>query len=233
MDISWLMLHAHQVKESSLRKRKREAKRAKSFESGSSKSRLDVQDKPKFEKRFSNQVPSYFTKNFNDRGSNPKPQKGRNVDPPKERPTCGSVSGHMVNDFPNVKSQCKGNGRTQPSGPSFKSPKRNRFYAFKARGEHKNSPSVVMGMLQAFPINACVVLDPGATLCFVTSLVARKFDVIPDVLIEPFPVCTLMGDSVVAKRVYRKCPVMLPNRVTLADLVENDMFDFDIILGLD
>ena len=42
-----------------------------------------------------------------------------------------------------------------------------------------------------------------------------------------------MGDSVVAKRVYRKCPVMLPNRVALADLVELDIFDFNMILCLD
>ena len=60
-----------------------EAKKVKSFESGSSKSRIDVQDKPKFKKRFLNQVPSNFSKNRNDRGSNPKPQKGKNVNPQK------------------------------------------------------------------------------------------------------------------------------------------------------
>ena len=88
MDLSRLMIHAQQIEEIRLRKRNRESKREKSFESGSSKSRLDVQDKPKFKKRFSNQVPFNFSKNCNNRGSNPKPQKGRNVDPPKERPTC-------------------------------------------------------------------------------------------------------------------------------------------------
>ena len=38
--------------------------------------------------------------------------------------------------------------------------------------------------------------------------------------------------TVVAKRVYRKCPIMLPKRDTLANLVELDMFYFDIILGI-
>ena len=42
-----------------------------------------------------------------------------------------------------------------------------------------------------------------------------------------------MGDSVVVKIVYRKCIVMLPNKVTLFDLVEVDIFYFDIILGID
>ena len=77
------------------------------------------------------------------------------------------------------------------------------------------------------------LFDIGATLSFVTPFVARKFNVLPDVLIEPFSVYTPMGDFVVAKRVYRKCHVMLPNRVNLADSVELDMFDLDIILGMD
>ena len=54
MDLSWLMVHAQQVEESPLRKTNREAKRSKSFESGSSMSRLNVQDKPKYKKWFSN-----------------------------------------------------------------------------------------------------------------------------------------------------------------------------------
>ena len=47
----------------------REAKKTRSFQSSSFKSRLDMQDKPKFKKRFSNQVPSNFSKNQNDKGS--------------------------------------------------------------------------------------------------------------------------------------------------------------------
>ena len=88
-------------------------------------------------------------------------------------------------------------------------------------------------MLQVFSVNFYAFLDPGATLSFLTPLVAKKFDVLPDVPIGPFSVCTPMGYSVFAKRVYRKCHVILPNRVTLADLVELDMFDFDIIFGMD
>ena len=42
-------------------------------------------------------------------------------------------------------------------------------------------------------------------------------------------VFTPVGDSVVAKRVYRNCPIMLPNRVTHVELVELDMVDFDVI----
>ena len=110
IDISRLMVHAQHVEESRLRKRNREAKRAKSFESGSSKSRLDVQDKPKF-KKFLNKVPSNFFKNCNDRGSNTKPQKGRNVDPLRERPTCGKCRKKHVSECLVGTNSCYGYGK--------------------------------------------------------------------------------------------------------------------------
>ena len=46
-------------------------------------------------------------------------------------------------------------------------------------------------------------------------------------------VSTPVGESVVAKRVYINCPMMLPNRVSYVNIVELDIFDFDVILGID
>ena len=62
MDISHLMVHAQQVEETRLKRKNREFKRAKSFEGGTSKGRLEIQDKPRFKKRVSSQVPSMFPK---------------------------------------------------------------------------------------------------------------------------------------------------------------------------
>ena len=76
MELSRLIVHSPQVEDSCLRKKNREAKKAWSVESGSSKNMFDLQDKPKFKKRFSNQVPSNLFKNFNNKGSNPKSQRG-------------------------------------------------------------------------------------------------------------------------------------------------------------
>ncbi|XP_069145520.1 uncharacterized protein [Solanum lycopersicum] len=155
MDNSMLKVHAQQLEECRLRKKNMEANGVKSFESGCSKSRLDVQNKPKFKKSFSNQVPFNFSKNHNDKGSNPKPQKGRNVNPQKKRPTHGkrgkknvgeclvgtnSCYGcgkgvHKVKYCPNVISQGKGNSQF---GPSSEAPKRNRLYAFRL-GVNKKS----------------------------------------------------------------------------------------------
>ena len=57
MDLSRLIFHSQQIKESHLRKINRESKKARSFEGGSSKNRLDMQDKTKLKNRFSNKVP--------------------------------------------------------------------------------------------------------------------------------------------------------------------------------
>ena len=88
-------------------------------------------------------------------------------------------------------------------------------------------------MLKVITIDAYALLDPGATLSFVTPFVAKKFDILPDILHEPFIVSTPVDESVTAEKVNRNCPIMLPNRVSYVDLRELDMLDFDIIFGMD
>ena len=71
MNISCLAVHDQQVEESRLRRKNIQPKKEMCFESGSCKGRLDIQDKPRFQKRFSNQVPLKFPKARDDRVSNP------------------------------------------------------------------------------------------------------------------------------------------------------------------
>ena len=145
--------------------------------------------------------------------------------------SCGK-SGQKMRDSPNFKSLYKGSGHSQASG-SRDALKKNRFYTLRSRGEQKTSPDVVIGMLKIFSIDVYALLDPSATLSFVTPLVAKKFDVLPDILHDPFLVSTSVGQSVVAKRVYQNFPISLSNRVSYLDILELDMLDFNIIFGMD
>ena len=70
-----------------------------------------------------------------------------------------------------------------------------------------------------------LLLDPEDTLYFVTPLIARKFDILPDISNEPFVVTTPLGETVVTKRVYRNCPIILSNRISFVELVELDIVD--------
>ena len=62
-------------------------------------------------------------------------------------------------------------------------------------------------MLKVFSIDVYSILDPDANLSFITPLVAKKFDILPDILHEPFIVSTQVGELVVAKRVCRNCSI--------------------------
>lgn len=72
MDISHLMVHYEQLKESRHRIKIRDASRARSSEGCSSKGRLEIQDKSKFKKRLSNQFTSKFYKAHDIMVSNPR-----------------------------------------------------------------------------------------------------------------------------------------------------------------
>ena len=65
------------------------------------------------------------------------------------------------------------------------------------------------------------------------SFVAKRFDVSPDVLLDVFTVSNPIGESIVANRVYRNFHVSLSHRVTYVDLVELEMLNFNVIIGMD
>ncbi|KAH0657055.1 hypothetical protein KY285_031937 [Solanum tuberosum] len=109
----------------------------------------------------------------------------------------------------------------------------NLLYAITSCQEQENSPDVVTGMIKVFTFDAYALLDPGASLSFVTPYVANKFDVIPEKVCEPFGVSTSVGESILAERVYHDCVISINHKSTMADLVELDMVDFDVILGMD
>ena len=70
-------------------------------------------------------------------------------------------------------------------------------------------------------------------MLFVNPLVARKFYIFLDILNDPFMMTIPVGVSVVGKRLYRNCLIMLPNRVTHVELLELDMVNLNVILGMD
>ncbi|KAF3641952.1 Actin-7 [Capsicum annuum] len=59
-----------------------------------------------------------------------------------------------------------------------------------------------------------------------------NFEISPEIIPEPILVSTPVGESIVAQKVYKKCHVTILHRVLLADLIELDMVDFDVILGI-
>ena len=46
-------------------------------------------------------------------------------------------------------------------------------------------------------------------------------------------VATLMGDSLVCNSMLKFCVIQIEDREMLADLILMDMYDYDVILGMD
>ncbi|KAG5571441.1 hypothetical protein H5410_061207 [Solanum commersonii] len=109
----------------------------------------------------------------------------------------------------------------------------NRLYAITSILEQVDSPDVVTGMIKVFNFVFFDLLDLGASLSFVNPYVAMNFDVLPEKLLESFSVSTPVGDSILAERVYPDCTIFVNHKSTMVDLVELDMVDFDVILGID
>ncbi|XP_049358855.1 uncharacterized protein LOC125823529 [Solanum verrucosum] len=186
-----------------------EMNRARTDDGNSSKGKIEVQGKPRFKKRFSNQG-SYSNPKVNkERVSTSKPQGGIGGDSDVDRPTCSKYckkhegkflvgmgecfscgkSGNMSRDCPMVRAQGREGKQVRPSGSNFDAPKKNHFYALQSKSFQEGSPVVVTGMLQVFSIYVY------------TPFVFMKFDLSPEKLEEPFLDSTSVGDSVIAKRI--------------------------------
>ena len=63
----------------------------------------------------------------------------------------------------------------------------------RSRGDQETSPDVVTSMVKVFSIDLYALLDSDATLLFVTPLVYKKIDILPDILHEPFIISNLVG----------------------------------------
>ena len=56
---------------------------------------------------------------------------------------------------------------------------------------------------------------------------------LPNVLSKLFLVISPLGDWVIANRVHKNYTIIFPNRITWINLVELEMIDFNVILGMD
>ncbi|XP_070024920.1 uncharacterized protein [Nicotiana sylvestris] len=72
----------------------------------------------------------------------------------------------------------------------------------------------------------------GSTFSYVTPYFDINLGLEPEQLSESFLVSTPVGESVKVTRVYRGCIVLVQGRNTKADLIELEMVDLDVIMGM-
>ena len=99
--------------------------------------------------------------------------------------------------------------------------------------EVEGSNDRVTGTLLVNSTLAYMLFDCGATHSFVARKFAKTLNVQPEWLDNPY--CAYApGDRVLVSHLkYNNCLVEIENRTLQANLVEINMSDFDVILGID
>ncbi|XP_070003197.1 uncharacterized protein [Nicotiana sylvestris] len=108
-----------------------------------------------------------------------------------------------------------------------------RLVATLDRQSAEASAEVITGILLVCSQNAYAIMDPGSAFSYVTPYFAINLGLELEQLSEPFLVSTPVGELVKVTRVYRGCIVSVQGRNTKADLIELEMVDFDVIMGMD
>ena len=95
------------------------------------------------------------------------------------------------------------------------------------------SVTVVTGILPLFSNFAKTLFDSGSTHSFISSRYAMLCDKKPGLMDYDLFVATPMGDFLVCNSMLKSCVIQIEDREMLADLILMDMYDYDVILGMD
>ena len=93
--------------------------------------------------------------------------------------------------------------------------------------------NVVEGTLLVCGFEAKVLFDPGSTHSFLSPKFAKLIDMPARELEYVLTVSTPVGKQVVCRKYYPRCAVKIGDVVLPANLILLEMFDFDVILGMD
>lgn len=109
----------------------------------------------------------------------------------------------------------------------------NRVYTISSSQQQESCPDFVTVTIKIFTFDVYVLFDIEARLSFLTPDIANMFEIYLEKLCEPYCVSTHVGEPILVERVYRDYPISINHYNTMVDLVELDMVDSDVILGMD
>ncbi|XP_073030768.1 uncharacterized protein [Primulina eburnea] len=96
-----------------------------------------------------------------------------------------------------------------------------------------NTNEVVAGTILLNKIPAYALFDCGATHSFVSRRFAKKLKLEHDILSEPLRVATPASKTIETHKVYRNYKICINKQTFEVELIQLNMVEFDIILGMD
>ncbi|KAL5554756.1 hypothetical protein UlMin_042157 [Ulmus minor] len=118
-------------------------------------------------------------------------------------------------------------GRLEAPEPEAK------IYAYTKRDVDAGTSNVVTGQLSVANLTLRVLFDSGATHSFVSTVHASQINRIKEVFARNFRTSLPSGDVLVSTQWLRAIPVFVANRELYVDLIILNMYDYDVILGMD
>ena len=95
------------------------------------------------------------------------------------------------------------------------------------------STTVVTGTLLVDKLKARVLFDSGATHSFISSYFAKTLARDRVLMKDPLAIGIPAGRTIEVKYVLPACVVEIDSKVFPADLIELDVLDFNVVLGMD
>ncbi|XP_073024377.1 uncharacterized protein [Primulina eburnea] len=144
---------------------------------------------------------------------------------------CGKM-GHRIANCPEpLKKMTWSNTNDTPNKP--KENKTNaRMFAI-TQEEADDANDVVAGTIIINKISAYVLFDCGATHSFISKRFTKKLGLIPEILVEPFRIATPTSKTIETHKIHRNCIVYINEHTFNAELIQVNMVEFDVILGMD
>ncbi|KAL5580695.1 hypothetical protein UlMin_013137 [Ulmus minor] len=118
-------------------------------------------------------------------------------------------------------------GRLEAPEPEAK------IYAYTKGDVDAGTSNVVTGQLSVANLTLRVLFDSGATHSFVSTVHASQINRIKEVFARNFRMSLPSGDVLVSTQWLRAIPVFVANRELYVDLIILNMYDYDVILGMD
>ncbi|XP_073030654.1 uncharacterized protein [Primulina eburnea] len=138
---------------------------------------------------------------------------------------CGQV-GHRIKECPENKEKGAGPRKQNENKTNA------RVYAI-TQEEADNTNEVVACTILLHVIPAYTLFDCGVTHSFVSRRFAKKLKLEHDILSEPLRVATPARKTTETHKVYRNCKICISNQTFEVELIQLNMVEFDIILGMD
>ncbi|KAL4360747.1 hypothetical protein GQ457_04G015530 [Hibiscus cannabinus] len=102
-----------------------------------------------------------------------------------------------------------------------------------AQREGRNDTDVIVGNFSLQSLSLLSLIDSGSTHSYILSEHARLLDVTCEVLDVGVSVTSSFGDTVVLRKLYRRCPLMIQGYVFPVDMMELPFYGIDVIFGMD